>query len=71
MSSHLVVGFDTVDVLFLLGSGGFGVVHIADRYLAKSDGIRKDPTWPECAVKVLTMPTGSGQRFKEMSDRIR
>jgi len=46
-------------------------VYRADRYLARSDGIRKDPTWPECAVKVLVMPTGSGQRFREMSDRIR
>ncbi len=53
------------------GSGGFGVVYHADRYLAKSDGIRKDPRWNECAIKVLTLPSGSGPRVVEMSDRIR
>ena len=53
------------------GSGGFGVVYHADRYLAKSDGIRKDPRWNECAIKVLTLPSGSGPRVDEMSDRIR
>ena len=28
------------------GTGGFGVVYHADRYLAKPDGIKKDPRWP-------------------------
>lgn len=54
-----------------IGTGGFGVVYHADRYLAKPDGIRKDPNWPECAIKELKAPSETDARLEEVKDRIR
>lgn len=54
-----------------IGTGGFGVVFHADRFVAKADGILRDPRWSECAVKELKPPPDGSGKLEEFTERIR